>query len=67
MIKVKHYYDVTPVCELELFDLEIVLDEDSSDTIEIYKLDADKNRIEGGTFNKNDFMEWVLQFYNKNF
>jgi hypothetical protein len=67
MITVKEIYNVEPVREITLVDLEIVLDEDSSDTVEIYRLDENHNRIEGGSFKKNDFMLAVLEFYNRNF
>jgi len=45
--------------------LEIIVDD--SDKIEIYHCDDSGRHIEGGTFSKSDFMDAVLEFYNRNF
>jgi hypothetical protein len=47
--------------------IEIVVDEDHDDRVELYLLDDSGQRIEGGTFDLNAFMDHVLSFYNKNF
>lgn len=59
--------DSIAVNEILLDRIEIVIDEDYPDRIEIYKLDSDLNRIEGGTFNRSAFMDWILEFYNQNY
>ena len=47
--------------------VEIVIDEDYPDRVEIYMLDEEGQRIEGGTFKKSLFMDAVLEFYNRHF
>lgn len=59
--------DSEPVLELQLNNIEIVIDEDYPDRVELYKLDTAHNRIEGGTFNRTEFMDWILEFYNRNY
>lgn len=61
------YIDVDRVREVTLYNIEIVLGEDAGDDVEIYMLNSDGQRIEGGTFNKAAFMNCVLEFYNKNY
>ena len=59
--------DVIRVDDLTIHNIEIVQDEDSDDKVELYIIDADGNRIEGGTFDKNSFIDAVMQFYNDNY
>lgn len=47
--------------------VEIVIDEDYPDRVEIYMLDDLGNRVEGGTFKKREFMDAVLEFYNRHY
>lgn len=47
--------------------IEIVIDEDADHQVELYMLDENGVRIEGGTFELNDFMDHVLKFYNENY
>lgn len=54
------------VSSLPLFDVEIV-EGTSDDKMEIYMLDDLGNRIEGGTFDRNAFINHVLKFYNDNY
>lgn len=57
---------VEPSSSIPLADVEIaqgVYD----DKVEIYLLDELGNRIEGGTFDRNAFINHVLDFYNKNY
>lgn len=59
--------DVIRVDDLTIHNIEIVQDEDSIDKVELYIIDAEGNRIEGGTFDKNSFIDAVLQYYNDNY
>ena len=59
--------DSLPVKELQINRLEIVIDDDYPDRVELYRLDDNNLRIEGGTFDRNEFMDWVLEFYNRNY
>lgn len=52
---------------IDIERVEIVIDEDHPERVEIYMLDDLGNRVEGGTFKKSDFMNVVLDFYNKNY
>jgi hypothetical protein len=47
--------------------VEVVVDDQYPSRVAIYMLDDQGNRLEGGSFDKNAFMDWVLEFYNKNF
>ena len=58
--------DLEPTDSIEIDRSEIVVD-DASDKIEIYHLDSAGQRIEGGTFDKNKFIDAVVEFYNANF
>ena len=59
--------DVIRVDDLTIHNIEIVQDEDCDDKVELYIIDADGNRIEGGTFDKNSFIDAVMQYYNDNY
>jgi hypothetical protein len=59
--------DAAPVHSIEAGNMEIVIDDDIQDKIELYILDAHGNRVEGGTFDKNAFMDCVRTFYNDNY
>ena len=59
--------DVIRVDDLTIHNIEIVQDEDSDDKVELYIIDSDGNRIEGGTFDKNSFIDAVMQYYNDNY
>jgi hypothetical protein len=50
--------------QLELCNIEIVIDTGNADKVELYMLDEDLNRIEGGQFNAQLFTDHVLSFYN---
>lgn len=52
---------------IDIERVEIVIDEDHPERVEIYMLDDLGNRVEGGTFKKSDFMDAVLEFYNRNY
>ena len=53
--------------DIQLCDLEIAIDSSDDSKIEIYILDEKEERVEGGTFSKDDFMVVVRDFYNKNY
>ena len=53
--------------DIQLCDLEIAIDSSDDSKIEIYILDQKEERVEGGTFSKDDFMVVVRDFYNKNY
>lgn len=59
--------DVIRVDDLTIHNIEIVQDEDRDDKVELYIIDSDGNRIEGGTFDKNSFIDAVMQYYNDNY
>ena len=52
--------------DIKLERLEIVVDSAYPDKVELYILDEDGSRIEGGQFNKDHFMTVVMSFYNAN-
>jgi hypothetical protein len=59
--------DSTPVRELMINRFEIVIDDDHTDRVELYVLDDANKRIEGGTFSRAAFMDWILEFYRRNY
>ena len=67
--KVEHRgsIDATPVTALDINNIEIVVDDANPDKVELYLLDEQGHRIEGGTFDKAAFMAAVRQFYEANF
>ena len=52
---------------LTIHNLELVTDEDYPDKVEIYMIDQDGNRIEGGTFSMEGLIKSILAFYNENY
>jgi hypothetical protein len=60
------YLDVTPVSALDIGNIEIVIDNTDLDRVELYTLDSEGTRIEGGTFDKAAFMAQVRAFYDAN-
>jgi hypothetical protein len=60
------YKDVTAVTALDVGNIEIVVDDLDIDRVELYILDAEGTRIEGGTFSKDAFMAQVRAFYDAN-
>ena len=53
--------------DIQVGDWEIAVDNAEPDRIEIYRLDSNQQRIEGGTFKLSEFMATIEEFYNKNF
>jgi hypothetical protein len=47
--------------------VEIVTDSNKPDRVELYLLDAEGERMEGGTFDLNLFMNKVIEFYNEHY
>lgn len=52
---------------IELEQIEIVTDSGYEDRVEIYMLDAQGNRAEGGTFSRAEFMRVIKQFYHERY
>jgi hypothetical protein len=52
---------------IEISNIEIVIDEDNPGKVEIYMLDETGSRQEGGTFDKQAFMQVVRTFYDNNY
>ena len=65
--KVANQIDSTPVTSMDVGNIEIVVDDDHINRVELYILDAEGNRIEGGTFDLGAFMMHVRDFYNRNY
>jgi hypothetical protein len=59
--------DSQAVLALDVGNIEIVIDDDTVDKVELYRLDLEGNRIEGGTFNRTAFIDHILEFYNNNY
>lgn len=53
--------------DVKVGNIEILVDSNKPDRVEIYMLDPDGNRMEGGDFCLPDFIDVVLDFYNKNY
>jgi|FreactcultureFD7_1027221.scaffolds.fasta_scaffold10672_5 hypothetical protein len=53
--------------DIQVGDWEIAVDNAEPDRVEIYRLDSNQQRIEGGTFKLSEFMATIEEFYNKNF
>jgi hypothetical protein len=66
-MKPKLVDSVERVGSLDINRVEIVIDDTTLDKVEIYMLDQLGNRVEGGTFDKSEFMNAVLAFYNAHF
>ena len=47
--------------------IEIVYDENIPTKVELYHVDYKGERLEGGTFDLESFMQAVEKFYNENF
>jgi hypothetical protein len=58
--------DIERVDELTLNDIEIV-ESYNATKIEIYMLNNKGERIEGGQFDRQAFMNVILDFYSKNY
>ena len=59
--------DLERTNDLVIDRIEIVVDSAREDRVELYILDAQGERVEGGTFNRSDFMTAVLKFYSENY
>lgn len=51
----------------QVVNVKIATDEDMPDKVRITLLDKDGEMLEGGTFDLGEFIDHVLEFYNKNF
>ena len=52
--------------EFRINRIEIVIDELAPTKVELYILDSDGSRIEGGSFDRSRFMDHIYNFYNAN-
>ena len=59
--------DAEPTNNLPIDRVEIVTDSNKPDRVELYLLDGAGERIEGGTFDLNLFMNKVIEFYNEHY
>jgi metal-dependent HD superfamily phosphatase/phosphodiesterase len=59
--------DAESTMNLPVDRVEIVTDSARPDRVEIYMLDDEGDRVEGGTFDLNLFMNKVIEFYNDHF
>ena len=55
------------VSDIVIDRIEIVIDDEATDKVELYIVNAEGERVEGGTFDRSAFMNHVLQFYNDNY
>ena len=53
--------------DIHVGNIEIVTDSGKPGRVEIYMLDTNGNRMEGGNFDLGAFIDVVLDFYNKNY
>ena len=65
-IIIKHQ-DAEPTTNLPIDRVEIVTDGNRPDKVEIYLLDGAGERVEGGTFDLNLFMNKIIEFYNEHY
>ena len=59
--------DLERTDDLVIDRIEIVVDSAREDKVELYILDNLGERVEGGTFDRSDFMTHVLKFYNDHY
>jgi hypothetical protein len=59
--------DAEPTNNLPIDRVEIVTDSNKPDRVELYLLDGAGERMEGGTFDLNLFMNKVIEFYNEHY
>lgn len=59
--------DVEVVSSLDICDVEIVVDDTRPDKVELYMLDKMGQRIEGGEFDRQLFIDHVTEFYNRHY
>ena len=59
--------DLERVTDIVIDRLEIVIDDEAQDKVELYIVNAQGERLEGGTFDRSAFMTHVLQFYQDNY
>ena len=59
--------DAEQTTNLPIDRVEIVTDSNKPDKVELYLLDGAGERVEGGTFDLNLFMNKVIEFYNEHY
>ena len=59
--------DAEQTTNLPIDRVEIVTDTNRPDKVELYLLDGAGERVEGGTFDLNLFMNKIIEFYNEHY
>lgn len=59
--------DLERTNDLKIYNLEILFDPNNQDKVELYYTDKNGQRIEGGQFDLESFMNHVEQFYHDNY
>ena len=59
--------DAEHTSNLPIDRVEIVTDSGRPDKVELYLLDGEGERVEGGTFDLNLFMNKIIEFYNEHY
>ena len=59
--------DAEQTTNLPIDRVEIVTDSNKPDKVELYLLDGAGERVEGGTFDLNLFMNKIIEFYNEHY
>jgi hypothetical protein len=65
MAKIKIDDGTVRANDIQLEQIEIVIDTAQPKKVEIYMLDQSGHRVEGGTFDRNEFMNLILAFYRQ--
>ena len=67
MVKIKIDDNTVRGNSIDMERIEIVVDDSKPTKVEIYILDDKGERLEGGTFSRDDFMSMVRKFYDDNY
>lgn len=59
--------DLTRTNDFIMDRIEIVIDDQYPDKVELYIVDGNGDRLEGGTFDRGSFMQHIMDFYQKNY
>jgi metal-dependent HD superfamily phosphatase/phosphodiesterase len=67
MVKIKVDDNTVRGESIDIERMEIVVDDSKPTKVEIYLLDETGQRVEGGTFSRDDFMSTIRKFYDENY
>ena len=59
--------DCETVNDIVIYSVEIVTDEAQPEQVEIYMLDENNQRVEGGTFPLQHFLDYIVEYYRNNY